>query len=97
MRHFQKKWPRFFFPLKNSGRWKPFSLLFFSSLGSPFIKLHTMTGFSAMAVPTGFSPEGFLVSLQIVISHWEEGRFFRIASAYEKVTLEFRRQRPTIS
>ena len=66
----------------------------YSFLGSPLTGLHTMTGFPAMAVPSGFSPEGLPVSLQIVASPWEEGRIFRIASAYEKATPEIRSRRP---
>ena len=68
----------------------------YSFLGSPLTGPHTMTGFPATAVPTGFSPEGLPVSLQIVASPWEEGRILRVALAYENATPEDRRRRPTI-
>ena len=68
----------------------------YAFLGSPLAGPHTMTGFPAMVVPTGFSPEGLPVSLQIVSSPWEEGRIFRIANAYEKATPETRERRPTM-
>jgi len=72
-----------------NGREQPFL-----GLGRPLTGPHNLTGFPALAVPTGFSPEGLPVAMQIVGPPWEEARILRIAHAYEEAAPEVRSRRP---
>ena len=44
----------------------------------------SISGFPAIAVGTGFDPNGLPLSMQIAARPFEEPKLFRIASAYEK-------------
>lgn len=57
----------------------------------PFLTVHDITGFPALATPMGFSREGMPLSLQVVGRPWCEGTVLRVAHAYEQATPEFRR------
>ncbi|MEE9273710.1 MAG: amidase [bacterium] len=74
-----------------NGKEKPFM-----GLGRALTGPHNLTGFPALSVPTGLSPEGLPLAMQIVGPPWEEGRILRIAHAYEEATPEIRSLRPPI-
>jgi len=52
------------------------------------------TGFPAMSVPCGFTPQGLPVGLQIVASDRQEALLLRIAAAYERATMFYKRRPP---
>lgn len=54
-----------------------------------------VTGYSAIAVCSGFGPAGLPVSLQIVGRPFQEARVFQVADAFEKAT-DFRLIRPEL-
>jgi aspartyl-tRNA(Asn)/glutamyl-tRNA(Gln) amidotransferase subunit A len=66
-------------------------------IGGPLTSSHNFTGVPAIAVPSGFSPDGLPVSLQILGSPWSEGLLLRIAHAFEEATPEIRSRRPPVS
>jgi aspartyl-tRNA(Asn)/glutamyl-tRNA(Gln) amidotransferase subunit A len=45
-----------------------------------------LVGIPAIAVPSGFSPEGLPLSLQIMAPHFAEKALFRAAAAFERET-----------
>jgi aspartyl-tRNA(Asn)/glutamyl-tRNA(Gln) amidotransferase subunit A len=55
-----------------------------------------VTGLPGVAVPTGWSPAGLPLSLQIVGPRWDEARVLRIAHAFEAATPALRHRRPPL-
>jgi amidase len=53
----------------------------------------TLTGLPSIAVPTGFTPEGLPVGIQIVGRYRDELSVLRLAHAYEQAT-QFWKTRP---
>ncbi len=66
-------------------------------ISGPLTSSHTFTGVPAIAVPSGFSPDGLPVSLQILGPPWGESLLLRIAHAFEEATPEIRNRRPPVS
>lgn len=62
----------------------------------PFLTVHNITGFPALATPMGFSREGMPLSLQIVGGPWREATVLRVAHAYEQATPELRGRHPDL-
>jgi aspartyl-tRNA(Asn)/glutamyl-tRNA(Gln) amidotransferase subunit A len=57
---------------------------------------HNLTGFPALAIPTGLNDEGLPVAMQIVGPPWGEARVLRVAHAHEQATPEIRSRRPPL-
>ena len=57
---------------------------------------HNLTGFPALAIPTGLNDEGLPVAMQIVGAPWGEARVLRVAHAHEQATPEIRSRRPPL-
>ena len=51
---------------------------------------------TGVAVPTGWSPNGLPLSLQIVGPRWGEAKVLRIAHAFETATPALRNRRPPL-
>ena len=51
-----------------------------------------LVGIPAIAVPSGFSPEGLPLSLQIMAPHFRERALFRAAAAFERETEYWKRE-----
>jgi aspartyl-tRNA(Asn)/glutamyl-tRNA(Gln) amidotransferase subunit A len=69
-------------------RWDVFAA---PSFTMPF----NVSGYPAIAVCTGFGPQGLPVSMQIVGKPFQEPTVFRVADAFEKAT-DFRNTRPAM-
>ena len=68
----------------------------FSEVGIPLRGPVNVTGLPAVAVPTGWSPSGLPLSMQIVGPRWGEAKVLRIAHAYEGATPTLRNRRPAL-
>jgi aspartyl-tRNA(Asn)/glutamyl-tRNA(Gln) amidotransferase subunit A len=68
----------------------------FSAVGGPMRGPLNVTGLPGVAVPTGWSPAGLPLSLQIVGPRWDEARVLRIAHAFEAATPALRHRRPPL-
>jgi aspartyl-tRNA(Asn)/glutamyl-tRNA(Gln) amidotransferase subunit A len=55
-----------------------------------------VTGLPAIAIPTGWSPGGLPLSMQLVGPRWDEAKLLRIAHAYEEATPTLRNRRPPL-
>jgi aspartyl-tRNA(Asn)/glutamyl-tRNA(Gln) amidotransferase subunit A len=66
----------------------------FGPVGVPMRGTVNVSGLPAVAVPTGWSPGGLPLSLQIVGPRWGEAQVLRIANAYEDATPALRNRRP---
>ncbi len=63
-----------------------------TSLTSPF----NLSGFPALSLPCGFTPEGLPVGMQMVAGPWKEATLLRTAYAYEAAT-EWHKKKPLLN
>lgn len=68
----------------------------FGAVGVPMRGPVNVSGLPAMALPTGWSPGGLPLSMQLVGPRWGEAKLVRIAHAYEEATPELRGRRPPL-
>jgi aspartyl-tRNA(Asn)/glutamyl-tRNA(Gln) amidotransferase subunit A len=68
----------------------------FSAVGVPMRGPLNVTGLPGVAVPTGWSPNGLPLSLQIVGPRWGEAKVLRIAHTFEAATPALRNRRPPL-
>jgi len=68
----------------------------FSVVGVPMRGPLNVLGVPGVAVPTGWSPGGLPLSLQIVGPRWGEAKVLRIAHAFETATPALRNRRPPL-